>query len=187
MRPARSASKCHRASSDAASRAVRRAAAGDDPTAMGLGNDDAVGRCRRRPPMQLAMASPHGANAHTHALLFCSWTHLMLALGRARIRTMSRTMKGLVRPSGCNTYIVRNTVVTRGLPAPEATRGGIKRGDGGGSNCQRAGGASPPSDGERGDGSSLVILRRIPRWPFPLIVCPVPFGYKHALRIKACR
>ena len=55
--------------------------------------------------------------------------HLKLALGRARIRTMSRTMKGLVRPSGCNTYIVRNTVVTRGLPAPEATRGGIKRGD----------------------------------------------------------
>ena len=128
------------------------------------------------------------AQTHIRMLFFfCSWTHLKLALGRARIRTMSRTMKGLVRPSGCNTYIVRNTVVTRGLPAPEATRGVIKRGDGGGSNCQRAGGASPPSDGERGDGSSLVIGRRIPRWPFPFIVCQVPFGYKHALRIKACR
>ena len=36
-----------------AMQAVRRTGAGDDPTAMGLGNDDAGGRCRRRPSQRL--------------------------------------------------------------------------------------------------------------------------------------
>jgi len=79
---------------------------------------------------------------------------------------MSRFMKRLVRPSGCNTYMVRNSVVTRGLPTTEATRGNIKRGDSGGSNCQRVGGALPSSDGKRGDGSSFVIVRKTRRCSF---------------------
>ena len=53
MRSTRCASECYRAPSDAASRAIRRAAAGDDPTAMGLGNDGADGKCRRCPSQRL--------------------------------------------------------------------------------------------------------------------------------------